>query len=168
MMCCSSLHLYSIQEINTDKKEEQATLTMLKDLAQKSPMTLQRIIVDEENLGATFKSIRNFLNELKKEIDKASQEKFVDEADIDRFEIEFTDAQTIFKETMSRQALHHKHNHRQEHAINKAVAMVQKSLKALRKKTIHHFMRQTDRIIIQALKSEVEIQTTKNEDRRNF
>lgn len=128
----------------------------------------QAIAIDEKNLDASFKSIRKFLNKLNTSIEKLLHQKFVNEEDIQKYTTELADAQRLFAKTIAQQREQHKHNNRQEHSINKALAKAQKNLKTLSKKTIHHFMRATDRIIIQALQDEVEIQTTKKEDRKNF
>lgn len=133
-----------------------------------SSQAMQAIAIDEKNLDASFKSIRKFLNKLNASIEKLSQQKFVNEIDIEKYTTELADAQRLFAATVTQQEKQHKHNNRQEHAIKKAIAKAQKNLQALSKKTIHHFMRKTDRIIIQALQEEVEIQTTKKDDRRNF
>lgn len=120
-----------------EKQEE--TLGLLKELERSNPDVIERIILNEKDLEATFDSIRSFINKKNKEIEKLLKQTTVDEMEIARLTIELADASAALNKAIARYETKHKKSPQLKQTLQNALTKTEESLIALTKKAQINF-----------------------------
>lgn len=115
--------------------DENAKLAVLNDLAQSNPMAIGKIIEDEKNLDANFKSQSALLDKINGDIEKFNKEKSASEIDIAMRAIEVADIQENFEKATARQRILHKNKHKSEQIIKNSLMKAEQGLKLLSEKS---------------------------------
>lgn len=120
-------------------EKQQETLQLLQELEKSNPEIIERIILNEQDLEATFDSIRRFINKENKKIEHVSKQATVDKTTIAQLTIELTDTQAALDKAIARYETKHKKSPKAKQALQDALAKTQESLIALAKKAQINF-----------------------------
>lgn len=117
-------------------EDTQATTDVIQDLAQIAPQEVERIIQDEEDLNATFSSLKRFIAQKNREIDQLIDQNYVDQTTIARLGVELAHTQSLLEKYTAMQRLKHKKNNKHETAIKDALHKAEQGVKLLYKRAI--------------------------------
>lgn len=120
-------------------ERQQETLQLLQKLEKSNPEIIEGIILNEQDLEATFDSIKSFINKENKKIEHLSKQATVDETKITQLTIELTDTQAALDKAIARYETKHKKSPKVKQALQDALAKTQESLVALTKKAQINF-----------------------------
>jgi len=126
----------AVELIVQSAQDTQATTDVIQDLAQIAPEELERIIQDEEDLNATFNSLKRFIAKKNREIDQLIAQNYVDQTTIARLGVELAHTQSLLEKYTAMQRLKHKKNNKHETAIKDALHKAEQGVKLLYKRAM--------------------------------
>lgn len=111
-----------------ESQDEQAIIGVLKNLERSNPEVIERIILEEMKLEATFDSVKNFVRQKNKEIELLLKDKNVQDIEVARLAIELAHAQVLYAKAIAEHKAKHKKSHKFEQNIKDALTKAEQAL----------------------------------------